>query len=210
MPAAQNQHRRQEIEKAAFEVLIDKGYGSTSMLAVAKKANASNETLYRWYGDKVGLISALIDGHAAAIHDKLADNNQDPLAALKEIGPTLYRLLMSERAMTLNRCAAADPTGRLEKALDQISRATIAPKLGILLNRARERDHIVFGTTAEAVALYLDLLVGDRQRRVWDANPATCHADTISARTHEAHARFLVLLSPSIYPGWQPKYRAKR
>ena len=46
------QQRRRQIEAAAYDLLVQYGYDGTSMLAVAKAAKASNETMYRWYGDK--------------------------------------------------------------------------------------------------------------------------------------------------------------
>ncbi|MEQ8740678.1 MAG: helix-turn-helix domain-containing protein, partial [Hoeflea sp.] len=52
--------RQAQIEQAAYEVLEEKGYAATSMLAIAKRARASNETLYNWYGDKTGLFRALV------------------------------------------------------------------------------------------------------------------------------------------------------
>nr|MEC9418796.1 TetR family transcriptional regulator [Pseudomonadota bacterium] len=54
MRAEARERRKAAIEAAAIELLLDQGYDNLSMLAVAKKAKASNETLYRWYGDKTG------------------------------------------------------------------------------------------------------------------------------------------------------------
>ncbi|MCP4433742.1 MAG: TetR/AcrR family transcriptional regulator, partial [Gammaproteobacteria bacterium] len=47
--------RQYRIEEATYELLAESGYHACSMLSIAKRAKASNETLYRWYGDKVGL-----------------------------------------------------------------------------------------------------------------------------------------------------------
>ena len=56
--------RREQIEMAAYALLAEKGFQNMSMLAVSKAAKASNETLYRWYGDKTGLFKALIATNA--------------------------------------------------------------------------------------------------------------------------------------------------
>ena len=58
--------RAEEIETAAYGVLEAKGYDGLTMLAVARAAKASNEMLYRWYGDKQGLIEALIRSMTAS------------------------------------------------------------------------------------------------------------------------------------------------
>lgn len=55
--------RKSEIEKIALQMLINRGYSSASMLLIAKDANASNETLYRWYKNKPNLFLAVIERH---------------------------------------------------------------------------------------------------------------------------------------------------
>ena len=52
--------RQSEIETAAYALLDEFGYGGISMLKIAKRAKASNETIYRWYGDKLGLFKSLV------------------------------------------------------------------------------------------------------------------------------------------------------
>ena len=59
--------RQQQIEAVAYEVLELKGYSGTSMQGIARKARASNETLYNWYGDKQGLFMALVTRNAEEV-----------------------------------------------------------------------------------------------------------------------------------------------
>jgi hypothetical protein len=47
--------------------------------------------------------------------------------ALQELGPLLLSLLTGDRAITLNRAAAADPSGELAQAIVQSGREAIAP-----------------------------------------------------------------------------------
>ena len=54
------QRREAAIHAAAYALLAEHGYGGTSMLRVARAARASNETLYRWYGGKDGLFTAMV------------------------------------------------------------------------------------------------------------------------------------------------------
>ncbi len=56
--------RQQLIFAATYRLLAEKGYKGTSMLAVAKAAGASNETMYNWYGNKQGLLAAMIEDNA--------------------------------------------------------------------------------------------------------------------------------------------------
>jgi len=90
------------------------------MLSVAKRAKASNETLYRWYGDKLGLFMSLIERNLSDVRAVLEPDSQcadDPLETLQILGPKLLELLLSPRAIALNRAAAADASGALGQAL---------------------------------------------------------------------------------------------
>jgi AcrR family transcriptional regulator len=52
--------RRSEILDAAFAVFADKGFGGTTMLEIARRAQASKETLYAWFGNKDRLFEELL------------------------------------------------------------------------------------------------------------------------------------------------------
>lgn len=158
--------RQRQIEQAAFEILQEKGYGGTSMLTVARKAQASNETLYNWYGDKVGLFRAIISSNAeeAKKHLENSFSQQKPsLDVLREFGPLLLDLLMSDRAIALNRAAAADQSGELGKALAKAGRGAIVPLLDRLFKKGGERGELKFDQPQEAVEFYLNVLIGELQ-----------------------------------------------
>jgi len=160
--------RQQQIEAAAYEVLEAKGYGGTSMLGIAKQARASNETLYNWYGDKQGLFRALVTRNAEEVKGHLETAlkaDHDALSILETLGPKLLVLLTGDRAVALNRAAAADNSGELGETLSKAGREAVFPLLEQVLLRARREGQLSFTNTAEAVGLYLDLLIGDQQIR---------------------------------------------
>ncbi len=160
--------RQQQIEDAAYEVLEAKGYGGTSMQGIAKQARASNETLYNWYGDKQGLFQALVTRNAEEVKELLEselETDHDALSILGTLGPKLLNLLTGDRAVALNRAAAADSSGELGATLSKAGREAVFPLLEQVLLRARDEGALNFDNSAEAVALYLDLLIGDQQIR---------------------------------------------
>ncbi|MCY0094424.1 TetR/AcrR family transcriptional regulator [Hoeflea ulvae] len=194
--------RQQQIEQAAYAVLETKGYAGASMLAIARQAKASNETLYNWYGDKNGLFAALVVRNAAEVQDLLQQGLQSGrpgLEILRVLGPRLLALLTGPRAVQLNRAAAADPTGELGKVISGRGRETVAPLIGEVLRRAKQDGDLDFGTVEEAVGLYLDLLVGDLQirRAIGGAPP---DEDAISRRADLALDRLLRLNPASTQP----------
>lgn len=160
--------RQQQIEAAAYAVLEAKGYGGTSMLSIARQAKASNETLYNWYGDKQGLFQALVTRNAQEVKAHLEtelQSDHDALSILKTLGPKLLMLLTGDRAIALNRAAAADSSGELGATLSQAGREAVLPLLEQVLQRAKAQGQLSFDDPQEAVALYLDLLIGDQQIR---------------------------------------------
>jgi AcrR family transcriptional regulator len=192
--------RQSAIEQAAYRVLEEKGYAGTSMLAIARMAKASNETLYKWYGDKKGLFRALVVRNAAEVRDLLEAGiaeQRDPLKTLGLLGPKLLELLTGERAVALNRAAAADPTRELGAAISQAGRETIAPLIGKVFEDARTEGQLAFQSTAEAVDLYLSLLVGDLQvRRIIGRAPQPA-ADAREKRAKRALEHLVRLLKPA-------------
>jgi len=162
--------RRREIETAAYAVLAEKGFTGASMLAIAKRAGASNETLYKWYGSKQGLFRSMIEENARAVAELLQasiSSDQDPMETLKKLGPLLLGLLVSDKAIALNRAAVADAeeTGQLGQTLTEAGRESIAPLIGQVFEAARAKGLVAFGETREIVEVYVGLLVGDLQIR---------------------------------------------
>lgn len=187
--------RMAEIEEAAYAVLIEKGYAGASMLSIAKAAKASNETLYRWYGDKNGLFRAMVERNAArakAVLSESLERSETLDETLREFGATLLFAILGERAVALNRAAAADPSGELGRALAEAGRDSVAPALRQVMATAGPRG--AFRSVDEMVETYFGLLIGDRQiRRVIGALPAPDAAEC-AARSEEALRKFRILL----------------
>lgn len=192
--------RQQQIEAAAYVVLEKNGYAGASMLAIAKEAKASNETLYSWYGDKKGLFQALVERNAEEIKTYLEAeliSQRNAIAILEILGPKLLAVLTGDRAVAINRAAAADRTGELGETLSTSGREAIFPLLNHVLLRARDEGQLGFEHSEDAVGVYLDLLLGDQQiRRVIGRLPAPSQ-DTCEKRSQRAVRMLLQILHPS-------------
>ena len=193
--------RQQQIEAAAYEVLEAKGYGGTSMQGIAKRARASNETLYNWYGDKQGLFRALVTRNAEEVKSHLEaelETDHEALSILGTLGPKLLNLLTGDRAVALNRAAAADSSGELGATLSKAGREAIFPLLEQVLLRARQEGQLHFNASEEAVGLYVDLLIGDQQiRRVVGRLPAPT-GEFCEERSQKAVSHLCQLLSGQV------------
>lgn len=181
MRDAARRKRQEEIERAAYELLESKGYAGTSMLSIATEAKASNETLYRWYGDKQGLFKAMVARNAGTVRDLLEvelATGRTPLTTLRALGPKLLELVTGAPAVALNRAAAADPSGELGAALASAGRDSVLPLIVRLFQQAKKVGHFPELTARDAAELYVNLLIGDLQiRRVIGALPALSESE---------------------------------
>lgn len=194
----ENRRKREaEIAEATYRLLDQRGAAGVSMLAVAKAAKASNETMYRWYGDKQGLFLALVRANAAEARAAL---DHDPgqgsaLEALARFGPKLLELVTGPKAIALNRAAAGDVSGGLGQAIAAGGRDSIAPLVARTLERAQDEGHIRLPDLSAGVATYFNLLIGDLQiRRVIGVLDPLSATDR-QARSEAALAAFVRLFA---------------
>ena len=171
MKQDERDERHAQIEAAAFGLLKEVGYRKTSMLAIAKRAQASNQTLYAWYSNKQALFRGIIEDFGGAVRDQLQaalHEGQDPLEALQALGPALLRFTTDEHAIIVNRAAVIDAaeTGVLAQAIDEVARDVLYPLIRSLMQRLVAQGVFEPGTCAgEAAQSYVDLLFGEAQLR---------------------------------------------
>ncbi|KAJ56174.1 hypothetical protein ACMU_10505 [Actibacterium mucosum KCTC 23349] len=190
----QKDARMQQIEGVAYDLLAQVGYGGASMLKVARAAKASNETMYRWYGDKRGLFAAMVRRNASDLRDQLDAGRvaqTAPEDSLRQAAPALLQMVLGDKAILLNRAAACDASGELGQVIAAEGRDQIAPRISALIARLPDAraDQVRAQTD-----LFLSLLIGDRQiRRVIGTLPAPGTEET-RAEADLAVTRFLLLL----------------
>lgn len=176
---------------AALGELRARGYGGTSMLAIATAARTSKETLYRRFGSKQGLFEALVRHNAADINAEvsaaLAGDELPPAEALGRFARALLRLLLGDRSVTINRAAIAEVARSPEfgQILAGAGRGTTGPLVLRYLEAQRERGRLTFPSAEEAFEVFLGLLLRDRQVRVLlgvAAPPDEAAADALAER----------------------------
>lgn len=158
--------RETEILEAAFAVLIARGFAGATMQEVARAANASKETLYSWFGDKRGLFGALVAANAVEAKAALQTALQSGAAtgpALEAFGVALLTLLTGDRAVAMNRAAAADAAqgAVLGQTLAASGREAVLPLLVALIAAAQARGAVAIDDDRAAAETFLGLLLGD-------------------------------------------------
>ena len=196
MKAASRDKRRDVILNAAIEVLSERGYRDASMLEVARRASASKETLYAWFGDKRGLFEAVIRRNAHAVQAVLAHHLEGDAPAehvLVDFGRALLQLLLGDNAVAINRAAISEVRSdpRLAQILASAGREATLPGFVQFLELQRVHGHLRMEDPTEAAEDYLGLLLGDTQIRRLLGLLAAPKKTQIEARAARAAKKFL-------------------
>lgn len=191
MRSSARARRAKDIETIALVMLYERGFNGLTMSDLARRAKASNETLYRWYGDKDGLYKALIQRNAQRVADALTPiEGYSAADTLRRLGPVLLDMLLGPEAVALNRAAAADATGVLGACLSESGRGTVGPWIAQVMAKGLENGEFTGGTAKDLAESYITLLVGDLQvRRVTHAMPEP-DKTTIKQRSETAFLQF--------------------
>lgn len=191
-------HRRAAILEAARAVLAEKGPAGASMLAIARRAQASKDTLYAWFGDKSGLFAAMAQDNATALNAAVTEALERPAppqVVLPRVGDALLRLLLSDAALAVHRAAIADAAAdpALGRLLADGGRDRSLPRLATYLERQAKAHALRLDDPAEAAATFVALVIGDLHiRRLLGVLPMP-DEDAIAARAGQATAKFLTL-----------------
>ena len=195
MKAASRDKRRDVILNSAIEVLSERGYRDASMLEVARRASASKETLYAWFGDKRGLFEAVIRRNALAVQAVLVrhlEGDAPTERVLVDFGRALLQLLLGDNAAAINRAAISEARSdpHLAQILASAGREATLPSFVHFLELQRKHGVLRIEDPSEAAEDYLGLLLGDTQIRRLLGLLATPKKAQIEARAARAAKKF--------------------
>ncbi len=139
-----------------------------STAKIAAEAHCSKETLYNWFGDREGLIAAIVEEQSQAMARALTGALSARAGArenLVRFCAALIDLLTGEASVLINRAAISQMGAHdeLAHALWVNGRAQIVPLAITLLERARAEGLARFDDGEEAFATLFGLTIGERQ-----------------------------------------------
>lgn len=166
IPDAELATRRSEVLDAALAELVAVGYERVTTEGIARRASASKQTLYRWFGDRAGIFTALIarNGDAVAATLDVERLEGDAASVLRTFARALLRLLLGPESVALNRAAMASP--ELAAALRAAGRGRVEPVMRAWLAERNRQGDLAVAAPAEAFTTLIGLVVADRQVRV--------------------------------------------
>lgn len=170
--------REQEVLSVVLDLMVEEGDGF-SMASVARRAACSKETLYRWYGDRDGLLTATVQWQASkVVMPKLDDANLTLQAfsdTLNEFAFSWLTVLSGDVSIALNRLAVSH-AGNNKSSLGRIvlengpyaMRSRLLPiflkgqKAGLIEVRGDEAFRLFFGLVIADVQIRA--LLGDEKK----------------------------------------------
>lgn len=190
--------REQEVLSAVLQLMVEEG-DRFSMASVAKRASCSKETLYRWYGDRDGLLTATVRWQAAkVIMPKLSAGNitlADFRATLLEFAESWLDVLTSEVSAALNRLAvshAGSGTSNLGRIVLENGPLAMQSRLVPIFEIGFNQGFITRKGEG-AFRLFFGLVVADTQIRYLLGDEAVIDKQQIKKYARQAVSRFIAL-----------------
>lgn len=197
--------RQQAVLTAALDLLVEAGDALT-MTAVARRASCSKETLYKWFGDREGLLTATVQWQAAKVRVPAVDRRTLDVASLHasilQFGRDLLATIAGETSVALNRLAvshATEDNGLGAIVLDN-GRFTMGKRLKPVLEAGRDARLLRFDNSETAFRTFFGLVVRDVQVRLLLGDHLALTAKEIEADAERATEQFLQLYGTNTAP----------
>lgn len=195
--------RQREVLTVVLDLMVEAGDGF-SMAEVARRASCSKETLYNWFGDRDGLLTATVKWQAAKVKMPELSRSEasrtrfrETLAAFAENWLTV---LAGDISVALNQLAIAHAgagKGRLGEIVLTNGPEAMARRLAPILDLGRETGLLALAPgereSRAAFRCFFGLVIGDSQIRALLGDLRRPTGDDIRQEAVLAADRFLAL-----------------
>ncbi|SFI27263.1 transcriptional regulator, TetR family [Bosea sp. OK403] len=191
--------RQQAVLDAVLGLMVEKGDHLT-MTAVARRASCSKETLYKWFGDRDGLLTATVQWQASKVragnYDRQTLNALGLRDSLTRFAANWLGVISSSTSVALNRIAisqAGSRAGNLGAIVLANGRFAIGERLKPVLDAGREAGLLAYDDTETAFRSFLGLVGRDVQIRLLLGDALTLGQAEIERDAERATQQFLTL-----------------
>jgi AcrR family transcriptional regulator len=191
--------RQRDVLDAVLRLLVEEGDALT-MTAVARRASCSKETLYKWFGDRDGLLTATVQWQASKVRAGNYDRTRVDAKALREslqaFAANWLTVIFSETSIALNRVAvghASSAKSNLGSIVLANGRFAIGGRLKPLLEAARSAGLLAFDDSEDVFRTFFGLVGRDIQIRLLLGEALKLGADDIERDAKRAASQFLAL-----------------
>ncbi len=191
--------RQREVLDAVLTLMVEEG-DAFSTAKVARAAACSKETLYKWFGDRDGLLTATVRWQASKVKmpemPKAGLTREALRVGLAEFAKSWLTVITGDPSIALNRAAVAHAgsgKSRLGEIVLTNGPYAMARRLEPLFAAGRVAGLLDFSTKEDAFRTFFGLVVGDTQIRVLLGESQRLADEEIGQRAQAAAERFLAL-----------------
>ena len=190
--------RQSAVLAEALRLLVEGGDKALTTAGLARAANCSKESLYKWFGDRDGLLSAMISYQASKVRTFERPGERLTAASLSEhleiFAHDLLDVLAGDVSLALNRLAIGQTNrdgSKLGTLLLERGRRQIDRRARALLDAGQRDGLLRFSDGEEAYRTLYGLIVSDMHVRMLLGDmPQT---KSFAARAEKAVSAFLAL-----------------
>ena len=198
--------RQKAVLDAALRLLVEEGDNLT-MTAVARRASCSKETLYKWFGDRDGLLTATVQWQASKVRVVPVDGEKLDLASLtashEGFASDWLKVISSDTSIALNRVAvghAGSGKDDLGAIVLENGRFALARRLKPVLLAGKQAGLLDFTDAETAFRSFFGLVARDVQIRLLLGDRLELTEATIGGDAVRATQQFLALFGAKTGP----------
>lgn len=184
----------------ALDLLVRGGERAVTTAGLARAARCSKESLYKWFGDREGLLAAMITHQASKVRAQVEPGAGLDLprfrAHLVDFASDLLSVLSGDVSVALNRLAigaAGREDSHLGRLMIERGRRRIDKRAIALLEAGRQRRLIAYHDRDAAYHTFYGLIVRDLHVRVLLGEEGVRRPEERAALAQEAVEQFFVL-----------------
>ncbi len=192
--------RQRAVLDKALGLLLEGGERALTTAGLARAANCSKESLYKWFGDRDGLLAAMISHQASKVRAQIDSGERLDLGRFRthlvDFANDLLQVLGGDVSLALNRLAigqASREGSRLGALLIERGRHGIDKRAGALLEAGRQRGLIAYHDRETAYHTLYGLIVRDLHVRMLLGEAGVRRPEHYAALAEEAVDQFFVL-----------------
>ena len=191
--------RQSGVLDAVLRLMVEEGDRLT-MTAVARRASCSKETLYKWFGDRDGLLAATVRWQASRVRvapvDRAGLDAATLTARLEEFAGNWLTVISSQTSIALNRVAIGQAAGG-EASLGAIvlenGRFAMGRRLKPVLEAGRAAGLLAFDEVEDAFRSFFGLVARDIHIRLLLGDRMDLDLGAIRTEAVRATRQFLAL-----------------
>lgn len=190
--------RQQAVLDVVLALFAEQG-DRVTMDAVARRASCSKETLYKWFGDREGMLNATVRWQASRVGFTPVDLARLDFVSLRrcleEFAANWLSVISSPTSIALNRVAIGQAAGGAPLGIIVLEngRFALGKRLKPVLEAGRDAGLLMFDDSETAFRTFFGLFARDVQIRLLLGDRAILPSLRIKDEAAEATRQFLAL-----------------